>query len=55
MSEPQEIYFYISVQSENEWYKHFDYISGGREGITIEYQNLDTGEKGTSYGVSTSG
>lgn len=48
-----EIYFYISEQNENEWYKHFDYISGGREGISIEYINLDTGKVGRSDGIES--
>lgn len=43
MTKPQEIYFYISVQSETEWYRHFDYIiSGERGGININYQIIDS-------------
>ena len=45
-----EIYFCISEQEKNEWYKHFNYISGGREGIKISYLDLDTGETGHSDG-----
>ena len=41
-----EIYFYISEQGEKEWYRHLQYISGGKEGIKVDYVNLDTGEKG---------
>ena len=44
LTKKHELYFYISV--EKEWYNHFRYITGGRTGISIQFENLATGEKG---------
>lgn len=40
MSEPLEIYFYVSEQAKDDWYKHFDYIIGGKGGVQIEFIHL---------------
>ncbi len=54
LTKAHEIYFYISVvNSSDDWYKHFEYISGGREGIKIKTLNLNTGETGDCDGVGT--
>ncbi len=36
-----EIYFYVSEQSKDDWYKHFDHIVGGNSGIKVEFLHLD--------------
>lgn len=42
---PGEFYFYISVQTEENWLDHFKYITAGRNGVGLTKVNLETGEK----------
>lgn len=39
LSKPYESYFYVSEQTQNDWYKHFDYIKGTKE-IQIEFLHV---------------
>jgi hypothetical protein len=40
-----EIYFCITEHSADEWYKHFESIAGGREGMNLTFHDLDTGRQ----------
>ena len=42
---PWEIYFYISVQTQDNWMDHFEYIGSCKYGLSVCRHNLDTGEK----------
>ena len=43
-----EIYFCITEYSADEWYKHFESITGGREGMNLTFHDLDTGKQYTT-------